>query len=110
TPAGATAPVRVDLSYERASGTLQSPLAGGVPDGSPLHEVRIDSEGGLWSSGWLPIENGLFQTDVMLSDHKPLTRFTITGRDRSGRGVPVSPAAFAIAFMLPMAAPPLPHT
>src|SRR4051794_4117402 len=37
---------QITLSYERASGTLQSPLAGILPDGSPIHEMKIDAESG----------------------------------------------------------------
>jgi molecular chaperone DnaK len=102
--------VHVELSFERASGTLQSPVAGVVAPGSAVHEVKIDAEGGFWTSGWLPLAGGCFQADVMLSDRKPLTKYKLIGRDRSGRELVLDPAEFAITHMLPMAAPPLPHT
>ncbi|MDB5298363.1 MAG: 2-alkenal reductase, partial [Phycisphaerales bacterium] len=102
--------VRVELSYERASGTLQSPVAGVVAPGSAVHEVKIDAEGGFWTSGWLPLSGGCFQAEVMLTDRKPLTQFTMVGRDRSGREIKLEPSEFSITHMLPMAAPPLPHT
>jgi molecular chaperone DnaK len=39
-----------------------------------------------------------------------VTSFSITARDKKGSAIKVAPAEFSIAFMLPMAAPPLPHT
>jgi len=104
-PAGV---VPIELSFERASGTIQSPVAGVV--GPEVREVKIDSQGGVWTSGWVPVECGVFQVEVMLSDRRPVTQFSISARDATGRAVPVAPATFSIAFMLPMSAPPLPHT
>src|SRR5439155_6717624 len=43
---GDTGAVQIQLSYERASGTLQSPVAGIVPENSPVDGIRIDAEGG----------------------------------------------------------------
>ncbi len=102
--------VTIDLSYERASGTPMSPVVGVVPAESPVHEVRIDSEGNQWSSGWMPLKGGCFQVDVMLSGRGPVTRFSVSARTGSGEPVKVTPDHFAVAFMLPMSAPPLPHT
>ena len=102
--------VPFELSFERASGTLQSPVAGIFPSDTPVHEIKIDSEGGLWTSGWMVLQNAMFQVEVMLSDSKAVTKFNIGGRDHVGRPIEVSPSTFSIAYMLPMAAPPLPHT
>lgn len=102
--------VAIELSYERASGTLRSPVAGVIPEGAPVHEVKVDSEGGLWTSGWVPVTDGVFQVDVVLTDRKVVTTFNLTARDQSGRPVEVAPSEFSISYMLPMAAPPLPHT
>ncbi len=106
-PAGT---VLLTLSHERASGTLQSPVAGVVAAGRGLAQVKIDAQGGVWSSGWIPVNGNRFAAEVMLTAGKPVTRFTIAGRGASGGEVPVSPAEFSIAHMLPMGAPPLPHT
>ncbi len=46
----------------------------------------------------------------MLAPGAPVTRFQIHGRSKNGAAVPLDPSEFAIASMLPMAAPPLPHT
>jgi molecular chaperone DnaK len=116
--AAATAPaarakagaVPIKLSYERASGTLQSPVVGVVAPTSGIHEVKIDAEGGFWSSGWIKPRNGSFMVDVSLSTNSPTTRFVVCARSAKGDLIPVSPADFSITYMLPMAAPPLPHT
>lgn len=107
TPAGAAT---VQLSYERASGTLQSPVAGVVPANSGISDIKIDAAGGFWTSGWMKLNNGCFQTDVSLHDKKPVTHFLISARTTSGNAVAVNPREFFITYMLPMAAPPLPHT
>jgi molecular chaperone DnaK len=103
--------VTIQLNHERASGTLQSPVAGIVQgSGAVLSEVKIDAEGGVWSSGWLAVKGGRFVTEVMLTPGKAVTRFLVSGRTATGAAVAVVPGEFAVAYMLPMAAPPLPHT
>lgn len=106
-PAGACA---IQLAYERASGSLSSPVAGILSAGDPVHEIKIDSAGGHWTSGWIPVVDGCFQTDVMLQDGKPATVFKISARNRQGTLLPVDPAEFVIARMMAMSAALLPHT
>lgn len=106
----AAAGVKIQLAFERASGTLQSPVAGIVPDNARIKEVRIDSASGIWTSGWLPVVGGTFQVDVHLNENKPVTSFRLTARAANGDPILVDPPNFEIAYMLPMAAPPLPHT
>jgi molecular chaperone DnaK len=101
--------VTIDLKHERASGTAKSPVAGIVPASAALTEVKIDAEDRTWSSGWIKLIKGRFAVDVLLSAGKPTTRFEISGRGATGSAIAVEPRAFAIASMLPMAAPPLPH-
>jgi molecular chaperone DnaK len=108
--AAASGEVAVTLSYERASGTLQSPVAGVLPEASAVHEIKIDQESGLWTSGWIAVTGGVFETQVMLDSHRPTTRFLLSARDRSGNAVAVTPKDFSISYMLPIASPPLPHT
>ncbi len=102
--------IAIRLNHERASGTPKSPVAGSVPAGSGLHEIKIDAEGGVWSSGWIPLANDRFITEVLLAPGKSVTRFQLAGRSKSGSAIAVEPAEFSIAFMLPMGSPPLPHT
>jgi molecular chaperone DnaK len=102
--------VPVQLAYERASGTLQSPVAGVIDVAAAVSEIKIDAAGGFWTSGWLPVVDGAFHTDVLLHDVKPVTHYTLTARDKVGNLVRLEPAEFTVTYMLPMAAPPLPHT
>jgi molecular chaperone DnaK len=108
--AAASKGVAIKLSYERASGTMQSPVAGVVPGNSGVHEIKIDAEGGFWTSGWTKPHKGAFAVDVSLRDKTPVTRFLISARSAKGDAIAVTPREFFITYMLPMAAPPLPHT
>jgi molecular chaperone DnaK len=102
--------VPIQLAYERASGSPQSPVAGIVESADAIAEIKIDAAGGFWSSGWIAVAHGAFQTEVTLNPAKPVTHFTLAARDRSGNAVAVAPNEFSITSMLPMAAAPLPHT
>ena len=106
----ATGAVPIDISYERASGSLRSPLVGSLRTSNSVHEVKVESDGGFWTSGWTAVAKNRFSLDVMLTSGKPATLFRITARDKKGRLIAVEPAEFTVAYMLPMAAPPLPHT
>ncbi len=104
--------IPLQLNHEHASGTPKSPVAGSFSGKSRLfvHEIKIDAEGGFWSSGWLPITADRFATEVLLTPNKPATSYKISARTRSGQLLPITPDQFSIAFMLPMGAIPLPHT
>jgi len=102
--------VRLKLSQELASGSLKSPVAGVFEDAGAVHEIQIQSHGGFWTSGFVTLQKGRFAMDVMLTDRQPSTRFIISARDKRGRVVEITPSEFSVAYMLPMAAPPLPHT
>ncbi|HWE94928.1 MAG TPA: Hsp70 family protein [Tepidisphaeraceae bacterium] len=102
--------VQLKLNHERAAGTLQSPVAGIFAQPNAIGQIKIDAEGGVWSSGWLPAGQNRFVTEVMLTAGKPMTQFTITARTTAGSPVAVAPSQFSIAHMLPMSAPPTPHT
>jgi len=108
--AGAKSAVTVNLSHELASGSLRSPVAGVFPDGGDVHDVQINSEGGLWTSGWVTVKNNRFTLEVVLADRKQSTQFTLMARNKKGRPIYVQPSQFSVALMMPMAAPPLPHT
>lgn len=102
--------IAVQLSYERASGTLMSPVIGTLDSRANVYEVKIDADGGFWTSGWVPVEAGNFEVEVMLNERKSVTDFSIMGRDKKGDYIAFEPDVFSVAYMLPMAAPPLPHT
>jgi len=58
----------------------------------------------------MAVTDGCAQTDVLLNDAKPATRYTSTARTGNGSPVAIDPSEFTITRMLAMAAPPLPHT
>jgi hypothetical protein len=72
-------------------------------------EVKIDAEGGVWTSGWQPVGEGFFESSVVLQEGR-LNRFTLSLRDESGRALAVEPSEFQIRHGLALDAPPLPHT
>ena len=109
-PKAAEGVVPVQLAYERASGTARSPVAVLFDPSAGVTEIKIDAAGGYWTSGWVPVVSGCAQTEVLLAEQKPATRFTLLARNNRGTTVAINPAEFTITFMLPMAAPPLPHT
>jgi molecular chaperone DnaK len=49
-------------------------------------------------------------TEVLLTPGQAVTSFRVSGRTGTGQTIAVCPDQFAISFMLPMGAPPLPHT
>jgi molecular chaperone DnaK len=102
--------VQVKLNHERAAGTQQSPVAGVLAMPNEIAQVKIDSHGGVWTSGWIPVSQNRFVAEVMLTAGIPVTRFNLGARAANGTPIAVSPAEFSIAYMLPMSAPPLPHT
>jgi molecular chaperone DnaK len=110
--AGQTAAVTLNLNHERSSGTPMSPVAGTLSGSgrASIHEIRIDADGGFWSSGWIPVASDRFAAQVMLAPGKPATHYVISARTKSGAAVAVTPNEFSIAFMLAMGSIPLPHT
>lgn len=103
--------VRITLAYEGISADLRCPVAGRIESGGkPLdYEVQIDSESGHWTSGWIPLQGGSFEVNVVLLEGKSC-RYWIYARDRLGRALKVDPDSFTIRHGLTLAAPPLPHT
>ncbi len=102
------------LSYDRISTDLQCPVAGKIDPGSDLevYEVKIDAEGGYWTSGWIPFPaGGIFEIPVRLRGDVKETRFVLAGRSRSGRLVDLEPNSFTVLHLpLKPSAPPLPST
>jgi len=103
--------VAIQLAFEPVSASLQCPVAGRIEQGSPgnVYEVKIDAEGGYWTSGWLPTSDGVFEIPVTLREGQ-VTRFWLYVREQSGRLLEVEPGEFNIRHGLVVSAPPLPHT
>jgi molecular chaperone DnaK len=82
-------------------------LAGRGSDGAL--EVKIDADGGLWTSGWHTAAGGFFEMVLVLQEGQ-LNRFALSVRDARGRSLAVEPSEFQIRHGLALDAPPLPHT
>ncbi|MBI3756434.1 MAG: Hsp70 family protein [Deltaproteobacteria bacterium] len=103
--------VAIKLAFEPVSASLQCPVAGRIEQGSPgnVYEVKIDAEGGYWTSGWFPASDGSFEIPATLREGQ-VTRFRLSVRDQSGRLLEVEPSEFSVRHGLVVSAPPLPHT
>ena len=101
----------VRLAYDPLTAESRSRVAGKLTGkGSEAAlEVKIDAEGGLWTSGWTPAREGFFEMALVLQEGR-LNRFTLGVRDAKGRALEVSPDEFQIRHGLALDAPPLPHT
>jgi molecular chaperone DnaK len=99
------------LAFDPLSAEPHARVAGvlsGTGAASAL-EVRINAEGGLWTSGWQPVAEGFFEMRLALQEGR-LNRFTLSARDAKGRALEVEPSEFQIRHGLALDAPPLPHT
>ena len=99
------------LAYDPLTAESRARVAGklaGKGSGDGL-EVKIDEEGGLWTSGWVPAREGFFEAALVLQEGR-LNRFLLSVRDAKGRARAVSPDEFQIRHGLALDAPPLPHT
>ncbi len=101
----------VRLAYDPLTAEPRARVAGKLSGrGSDATlEVKIDAEGGLWTSGWLPAREGFFEAALVLQEGR-LNRFLLSVRDAKGRALEVAPNEFQIRHGLALDAPPLPHT
>lgn len=109
--AAAAERLSVRLAFEPLSAAARSRVAGKFVGRAARGrlEVKVDAEGGLWTSGWLAVEDGYFETPLVLQEGR-LNAFTLSARDRKGRALEVEPREFQIRQGLAVSAPPLPHT
>lgn len=103
--------VQVKLAFDPVSASLQCPVSGKVEHGesSRVHEIKIDSEDGFWTSGWMTLKDDLFDVTAALQEGKQ-TRFWVYARDKAGKLIDIEPGEFSIRHGLVVSAPPLPHT
>jgi molecular chaperone DnaK len=99
------------LAFDPVSAEPRSRVAGKLlgrgADGAL--EVKIDDDGGLWTSGWHAAREGFFEMQLVLREGQ-LNRFRLSVRDSKGRALAVGPGEFQIRHGLSLDAPPLPHT
>jgi molecular chaperone DnaK len=111
----ATAPgvVTLTLAYEPVSSELTTIVAGRVNTAEPTpgaeYEIKLDADGGFWTSGWLKLTNNLFETKVLLKE-ADVTTFWIYLRDSAGHLIEPDVQEFRIRHGLVPSAPPLPHS
>lgn len=101
--------VSIKLAYESVSADSQCPVAGLVSSGDSDIEIKLDSESGLWTSGWIKPENGFFEVIVSLK-HGDITTLWVYARDGQGHLIETDTPEFKIRHGLVPSAPPLPHT
>ena len=101
--------VILKLAYEPVSAELQCTVAGRVMGPNRGVEIKIEAEGGLWTSGWIKTDNGVFETPVSLKEGA-ITTFWVYARDGHGRLLDTDTTEFKVRHGLVPSAPPLPHT
>ena len=101
--------VHLNLAYEPVSADLQCTVAGRVLEGSRDIEIKLEVEGGLWTSGWIKPRDGFFETPVSLKEDE-ITTFWVYARDGQGRLIETDTPEFRVRHGLVPAAPPLPHS
>ncbi|MEI9939552.1 MAG: Hsp70 family protein [Pseudomonadota bacterium] len=101
--------VQLKLAYDPVSAELQSVLAGRVLDTEREVGIKIEAEGGLWTSGWLTPKRGHFETVLSLKP-SDVTTFWVYARDARGNLLQPDVAEFSVRHGLVPGAPPLPHT
>ena len=101
--------VILKLAYEPVSAELRCTVAGRVMGPNRGVEIKIEAEGGLWTSGWIKTDNGVFETPVSLKEGA-ITTFWVYARDGQGRLLDADTTEFKVRHGLVPSAPPLPHT
>jgi molecular chaperone DnaK len=97
------------LAFDPLSAEPHARVAGVLSGAAGAVEVKVDAEGGFWTSGWQPTAEGFFEMRLALQEGR-LNRFTLSARDAKGRELSVEPGEFQIRHGLALDAPPLPHT
>ena len=101
--------VHLKLAFEPVSAEPQCTVAGRMVDAARDVEIKIEAEGGLWTSGWMKPRDGLFETPVSLKEGD-ITTFWVYARDGQGRLLETDTPQFTVRHGLVPSAPPLPHT
>lgn len=101
--------VRLKLAYDPVSAESCACVAGRVADNSRDVEIKVDSEGGLWTSGWMKLKDGCFEVSAPLKEGD-ITTFWVYARDGRGQLLETDTPEFRVRHGLVPSAPPLPHT
>lgn len=102
--------INIALAHESVWPETSCLVAGQILDSTTANlEVLIESDSKHWTSGWLPVVDGYFETNVQLLIEKT-TNFQISLRDEKGNLLAANPDSFAIRHGLALSEPPLPHS
>jgi len=101
--------VSLKLAYEPVSAESQCTVAGLVANTGLGVEIKLDAEGGMWTSGWITPKDGFFEIAVLLKEGD-ITTFWVYARDSQGRLLETNVPDFKIRHGLIPSEPPLPHT
>lgn len=101
--------VILKLAYEPVSAELQCIVAGRIMSSHLDVEIKIEADGGLWTSGWIKPDGGVFETPISMKQNV-ITTFWVYARDGRGRLLDTDTTEFKVRHGLVPMAPPLPHT
>ncbi len=102
--------VHLKLAYEPVSAEPHATVAGRVADTTRQDvEIKLDSEGGLWTSGWMKLNAGFFEISVPLKEGD-ITTVWVYARDGRGQLLETDTPEFRVRHGLVPSSPPLPHT
>jgi molecular chaperone DnaK len=101
--------VPLKLAYEPVSSKPTTTVAGRVLSPNSDIEIKIDSASGLWTSGWIKPQAGIFEVMAPLQVGE-VTTFWVYARNHTGQALDVDTPEFKIRHGLVPSAPPLPHT
>lgn len=109
---GSDPEIVLNLAYEPVWAETTTLVAGKVerkPESVQSIEISIQSESDHWDSGWIPIKDDYFESDVHLLDNTT-NKFWIYARDEKGNDLTPNPDSITIRHGLTLSEPPLPHT
>ena len=103
--------IAIKIAYENISESLKCPITLKFEDldKNKISEIKIESDDGYWSSGWITLTKKVFDISVILKEKKTNT-FKISARTKQGKLVETIPDKFCIRHGLSFCDPPLPHT
>ena len=97
------------LGYEKVAASLYPSVSGRIEAPNAIEAIKLDADGGFWTSGWIPLVDGVFEAQVQLIEGR-LGCFWIYARRPDGTLVDVEPNSLTIRHGLVPASPPLPHS
>lgn len=101
---------RLTLAYDPVSAQTSATVGGRLEGRThSITELNIETEGGVWASGWFRHKGGVFETSVVVQEGRA-SRFFVYARDAKGTLVDIEPNEFTIRHGLVVAPPPLPHS